>query len=127
MSLVGLRVLIVEDDSLLAMLVEAQLEEFGCAVVGSAGRLGEAVDKARSLPVDVGLLDVNLAGEMSYPVAAVLRARNVPVVFATGYGPSGLPPEWRSVPILTKPFMKRQLADALASAIRGVSGSPLPP
>lgn len=112
---------------MLAMLVEAQLEEFGCAVVASVGRLGDAVDKARSLTIDLGLLDINLAGEMSYPAAAVLRARNVPVVFATGYGPSGLPPEWRSVPILTKPFMMTQLAAAIVAAIGDASGLPLAP
>ena len=111
---------------MLAMLVEAQLEEIGCAVVASAGRLGDAVDKARSLSIDVALLDINLAGEMSYPAAVVLRARNVPVVFATGYGPSGLPPEWRSVPILTKPFMMTQLAAAIAVAVEGTSGLPAP-
>jgi CheY-like chemotaxis protein len=113
MTLAGMRVLVVEDESVLSMLIEMQLENLGCRVVGSASRLAEAMEKASTLDVDIGLLDVNLAGEMSYPVAAMLRARNVPVVFATGYGVAGRPAELHDVPVLTKPFLEEQLADAL--------------
>jgi CheY-like chemotaxis protein len=115
-ALAGTRVLVVEDESILAMLIEMHLDDLGCKVVGSASRLQEALEKARLLELDIGLLDVNLAGEMSYPVASVLRARNVPVVFATGYGLSGLPVELHDAPVLTKPFLQAQLAEALLAA-----------
>lgn len=97
--LVGTRVLVVEDESLLSMLIEMHLDDLGCTVAGSASCLQEALEKARILDVDIGLLDVNLAGEMSYPVASVLRARNVPVVFATGYGLAGLLKEFDDIPV----------------------------
>ena len=114
--LLGTRVLVVEDESLLSTLIELHLDDLGCTVAGSASCLQEALEKARILDVDIGLLDVNLAGEMSYPVALVLRARNVRVVFATGYGPFGMPKEFHDIPVLTKPFLQAQLADALRAA-----------
>ena len=114
--LLGTRVLVVEDESFLSMLIELHLDDLGCTVAGSASCLKEALEKARMLDVDIGLLDVNLAGEMSYPVASVLQARNVPVVFATGYGHFGMPKEFHDVPVLTKPFLQAELSDALRVA-----------
>lgn len=97
-ALDGLRVLIVEDETLISMLMEVYLEQLGCSVVGSASRLDEAVEMAGRLEMDAAVLDVNLAGKMSYPVAEVLRARGVPFVFATGYGLGGLPDRMHGVP-----------------------------
>jgi CheY-like chemotaxis protein len=111
--LANLRVLVVEDESIVAMMIEEFLIELGCIVVGSAARLGQALELARSVEVDMAVLDLNLAGEMSYPVAELLRARGVPVIFATGYGSDGLSERFNDSRVLPKPYNMLQLADAL--------------
>lgn len=118
-GLAGLRVLVVEDEAMVSMLVEEFLDELGCEVAGVASRLDDALEKARTLALDAAVLDVNLAGQMSYPVAEVLRARDVAFVFATGYGLAGLPAGLRGAPVLAKPFHCEQLAGALDAARRG--------
>lgn len=119
MMLTGTRVLVVEDEAFVALLVEEYLAELGCTVVGTASRLEEALKMARTLLLDVAVLDVNLAGKLSYPVAEVLRARNIPFVFATGYGTVGLPDGLRHAPVLAKPFRQEQLGEVLRVAMAG--------
>jgi CheY-like chemotaxis protein len=111
--------LLVEDEALVAMLVEDMLAEQGCSVVAAASRLEEALAKVRdaSLDFDVAILDLNLAGETTFPVAEALDRRGVPFVFATGYGAAGLPPEWRARPTLQKPFTAADVASALERAV----------
>ena len=118
MALAGKRVLVVEDEGLVSMMIEGYLEELGCEVAGSAARLGEALAMARSLDIELAVLDVNLAGELSYPVADVLRERGVPFLFAIGYGAAGLPDALSGVPVLQKPFKQEQLARAICRAAR---------
>ena len=115
--LLGTRVFIVEDESLIAMMLEDFLAELDCKVVANSARLDDAVKLARVVEIDVAILDINLAGRMSYPVAEVLLDRNIPFLFATGYGTAGLPDILRKVPVLGKPFMLPQLARALTLAI----------
>ena len=105
-TLTGVKVLLVEDEALVAMLVEDMLSDEGCDVVATAPRLDEALAQAKNpaLAFDVAILDLNLAGENTFPVAAVLKARGIPFAFATGYGAGGLPEEWRDRPTLQKPF-----------------------
>src|ERR1700733_14313569 len=91
MTLTGLRVLVVEDEPIIAMMLEDCLGDLGCSVAAVASRLNDALKQARALDLDAGVLDVNLAGELSYPVAEVLRDRTVPFLFATGYGSAGKP------------------------------------
>lgn len=117
--LTGTRVLVVEDEALISMLVEEYLEDLGCEVVATAARLNEALEKARLLTFDVALLDVNLAGQVSYPVADTLRSRGIPFVFATGYGTAGLPDGLVGTLVLSKPFQQAQLAAALQAAKGG--------
>lgn len=117
MSFAGKQVLLVEDEAAISMLLEEFLEELGCEVLGLASRLDDALAKARTLPLHMAVLDVNLAGRLSYPVAEVLRGRDVPFVFATGYGAAALPEALRGVPVLSKPFRKQQLANALQAAM----------
>ncbi|MEN3146269.1 response regulator [Neorhizobium sp. IRAMC:178] len=112
----GIRVLIIEDEALVSMMLEEFLEQIGCKMVGTASRLDDAIIKARSLPVDMALLDVNLAGEASFPVAEILTARDIPFIFVTGYGALGLPAEMRHIPVLPKPFHMAQLIDAMRMA-----------
>lgn len=114
----GLRVLVVEDEALVSMLVEEYLDDLGCEVVAVASRLDDALEKARTLVLDAAVLDVNLAGRLSYSVAEVLHARGLLTVFATGYGAAGLPATFSDAPILTKPFRQEQLAEALSAARR---------
>lgn len=127
MLLSGLRILVVEDEWFLAILVEEYLINLGCEVVASAARLEDALEKARTLSFDIALLDVNLAGRFSYPVAEVLRERDVPFVFVTGYGLSALPGELpgalRDTPVLAKPFVQDELAKALQAARHGFATS----
>ncbi|RYB01369.1 response regulator [Lichenibacterium ramalinae] len=80
------RVLIVEDEMMVAMLVEDMLVDMGFIVVGPAYRLGDGLRLAKSETLDVAVLDVNLKGARSFPIATVLTERGIPFVFATGYG-----------------------------------------
>jgi len=115
-STTGLRVFVVEDEALISMLMEYYLEELGCKIVATASRLPDALEKAATLEADVVVLDVNLAGQLSYPVAEVLMARSIPIVFATGYGNGGLPPALKGLTLLVKPFTEDQFAAALRAA-----------
>ena len=105
-SLEGLRVLLVEDETLVAMLLEDMLGDLGCEVVATASRVPQAVQIARDpgQAFDVAILDVNVAGETITPVAQALSERPTPFVFATGYGESGVPEAFRGRPVLQKPF-----------------------
>ena len=112
-SLSGLRVFLVEDEALVAALLEDQLEALGCVAAGKASGLDEALDMARSVEADVALLDVSLGGQSSSPVASVLESRDIPVILATGYGAADMPSGLRDHPVLRKPFRQEQLASAL--------------
>lgn len=108
-----LRVLIVEDEMLVAMNIEDMLLELGHEVAGIASRLAPALSLASEGNFDVALLDVNLAGEPSFPVASVLRSRGIPFLFATGYGIRGVAEEFRTEVVLQKPFRESELAVAV--------------
>lgn len=113
-GLEGRKVLIVEDESLVAMLLETMLEDMGCTVFGTAGRVQEALEMlgGDTLP-DVALLDVNVAGQTVYPVAEELERRGVPAVFSTGYGQGGLAEGWAGRPTVQKPYTEAMIRDAL--------------
>ena len=117
----GLKVFIVEDESLIAMLLEDLLGEMECEIVGSALTFRQAIDQAPTVPADVAILDINLGGDPIFPVAEILAAREVPIIFASGYGATTLPDEWRNRPTLPKPFSAEQIADALNKAIGSVA------
>lgn len=114
-----LKVAIVEDEAIVAMMIEDLLVDDGHEVVGTAGRLDQALALARQPGIDFAIVDVNLNGEHTYPVAEVLKARGVPFVFATGYGSAGLKDEWKSSPVLQKPFQPEDLT-ATMRALAGV-------
>ncbi|MEF2073858.1 response regulator [Consotaella aegiceratis] len=120
LPLAGLRVFLVEDEALVAMQLEDMLIDFGCEVVGLAMRLNKALEMLEQLhDIDVAVLDVNLGGERVYPVAEKLCGRGVPIVFATGYGRSGVDVDWRHCRILQKPYTSNQLAAYIESARAG--------
>jgi CheY-like chemotaxis protein len=118
MSKKGLRVLLVEDEAMIRMMVVDMIEELGHRVAAEAGRLDKALELARSSEFDVAILDLNLNGEVIVPVAEAIQARGIPIIFATGYGAAGLPAEFGDRPALQKPFQ----LEALASAIDAITG-----
>ena len=111
----GLKVLVVEDEMLVSMLVEDMLSDLGCTVVGPAAELEEAMTLATTADIDMALLDVNLGGKPIFPVADALKARGVPFAFASGYGEAGLSEDHRGAAVLQKPFREADLERALKS------------
>lgn len=111
-----MRILVVEDEMLIALLMEDMLSDLGHEVVAMAMRLPQALELAASSDIDLAILDVNLAGLMSFPVADVLAARGVPFVFATGYGLAGLKPPYDAQRVLRKPVFRSDLESAINSA-----------
>lgn len=116
-DLAGLRVLVIEDEAMVAMLLEDSLAEIGCEVVGVASRLDDAVEKTKALSFDVAIVDVNLNGRNTLSVAASLAEQGVAFVIAIGYGPTGLPASLQTVPILQKPYRQRDLVRVLRAAL----------
>ena len=116
-NLNGLKVLVVEDEMLVSMLVEDMLSDLGCTVVGPAAELEEAMTLAQSADIDLALLDVNLGGRPIFPVADALKARGVPFAFASGYGEAGLSEDHRGAAVLQKPFREADLAKALRGLV----------
>jgi CheY-like chemotaxis protein len=115
----GLRVLVVEDDSLICLLLEDMLLDLGCQVVGTAGHIKRAIELAQCEEnVDVAILDVNLGGRQVFPAADILAKRGVPFLFATGMGADALPEEWLGHCSLQKPMTMEGLGNALRRAIR---------
>jgi CheY-like chemotaxis protein len=120
----SLRVLVVEDEAYIALMISDMLTDLGHQPVGPAMRLEEALEAARREPIDAAVLDVNLGGAKSFPIADVLRGRRVPFVFATGYGVDGLSEAYRDVKTLEKPFAADQLACALDQAALKLRDTP---
>jgi len=118
-ALEGTRVLVVEDEYLVAVLIQDMLESAGCVVTGPFPRLPEALDAADHDTYDAAVLDINLGGARIDPVAAALSRRNVPFVFVTGYGPVGLPREYAKRPRICKPFRMAELLDTVSSLVNG--------
>ena len=112
-SLVACRVLVVEDEMMVAWVLEDVLSGWGCTVVGPVGRVGKALAMLDAEAVDMAVLDISLNGERSYPVADTLEARGVPFVFLTGYNRDSLPSRYRSHMVLQKPFQQSELSDVL--------------
>lgn len=109
------RILIVEDEMLVAMLLEDVVVELGHEVAGLAMRLETAVEAAEQEGFDFAILDINLAGKHSYPVADCLLRRGIPFIFASGYGSAGLSEPYRAAMVLQKPFDVGQVAKMLES------------
>ena len=108
----GKRILVVEDEYLIAMHLAVILKKLGLGVVGPFGSLENGLAAAKDQHIDMAVLDVNLAGEMSYPIADALQARQVPFIFATGYDQSG----WTgNAPKVSKPYQASELANTLAA------------
>ena len=119
-SLSGLRLLLVEDETMVAMMVEDMLTDLGCVVVDVAGTVsrGVALASDAGLSLDGAILDVNLGGDKVYPVAEALVAKGIPFIFATGYGIAGIAETFAHVPALAKPYDAQALERMLTTALR---------
>ena len=118
----GLRVLLVEDNLLLAEVISDALQSYGCVVVGPAPDVESGLQYAREAEFDGALLDINLFGDFCFPIAAVLTERKIPFLFLTGYDNSRLiPPEFRAARRLSKPIDPDGLSAAVAETFRAPS------
>lgn len=108
------KVLLVEDEALVAMLIEDLIADLGCEVAGNPMQLDQAIDAAHAGGFDLALLDLNLGGKRTYPVADILAARGIPFAFLTGSRADDLEPAYRETPILAKPFRRGDLEAMLA-------------
>jgi CheY-like chemotaxis protein len=118
----GKRVLVVEDELMIRMLLQDMLADLGHTLAGEAGRIEEALALAKEGEFDVAILDVNLNGQPISPVVEILIKRGLPFVFATGYGQRGVPEPYRNTPTLQKPFQADALAQAIEAAALAVRG-----
>ena len=116
-ALAGRRVMIVEDELLVAMLLEEALVEHGCEIVGPFSTVETALLAARGVVADVAVLDVNLRGKRVYPVAELLEARGIPFLLMSGYGRDGVPAEHANWVACSKPFLPGDLVTALAGLL----------
>ncbi|HEY3777535.1 MAG TPA: response regulator [Rhizomicrobium sp.] len=115
--LAGKSVLVVEDESLVGLFIQDMLVDIGCEAAGLAAHYEDALEKAQSLAFDVAILDVNLAGRQTFPIAQLISRRGLPFVFATGYGATGIPSAFENVPVVRKPFEQHDLEAALRAAL----------
>ncbi|GEO15989.1 response regulator [Microvirga aerophila] len=107
------RILVVEDEAIISMLIEDMVSDCGGEIVGPAAKFDDALALAREAEFGVAVLDLNLRGTLSYPIAEVIRGRGIPVIFATGYGADGLLDKFKDCPTLQKPFSQKDFAQAI--------------
>jgi CheY-like chemotaxis protein len=117
----GGSVFLVEDEVMIRMMVAEMLEELGYRIAAEAGEINEAIRLVQSTEFDLAILDVNVNGKVISPVADLIRARNRPFIFATGYGSSGLPEEYRDRPALQKPFQIESLARMIDNTLKSAA------
>jgi CheY-like chemotaxis protein len=111
------RVLVVEDEMMVAMLIEDVLTDNGFEIAGFATNVAQALELVGTADFDAAVLDLNLAGVETYPIATELTRRGIPFVFSTGYGAAGLNGDYKTVPVVQKPFEDHQLVHAVDEAI----------
>jgi DNA-binding response OmpR family regulator len=118
MNAKGLRVFLVEDEAMIRMMMVDMLEELGHVLAAEAGQIDQALELSQSAEFDLAILDVNVRGKLITPVAELIRAREIPIIFATGYGSESLPEEFRDFPALQKPYRLETLAAAIDEMFR---------
>jgi len=124
--LAGRRVLVVEDEMLILLNIEDMLADLGCTSVSAAATVSQALALVEAQAFDAAMLDVNLDGGNSYPVADALAARGVPFVFSTGYGGQGLKDGYRDRPVLGKPYRSAELVESLTRLMRPPQAATVP-
>ena len=113
----ALRILIVEDEALVALMIEDMVGDMGFSVAGVASTLDEAMSKVGSIDFDFAILDMNLFGRESRPVAEALVAKDIPFIFATGYAKAGVPGYVPGIPVLGKPFRQADLQATISAVL----------
>jgi CheY-like chemotaxis protein len=120
-SLSGCRVLVVEDEVMVSWALEDMLAGLGCEVVGPAARVNQGLELVAAGCIDAAVLDVNLNGQKSYPIADALAARGVPFVFSTGYNKDSVPEQYRDFPMLQKPYNRLKLGKTLEKLLTPIA------
>ncbi|MGE3474997.1 MAG: response regulator [Rhodospirillaceae bacterium] len=119
--LAGLRILIVEDDALVALNLQEFVESLGCMVIGPLGRLAEALDVLDRVPIDGAMLDINLHGEMVYPLAEQLAERRTPMLFCSGHAfTQAVPKRFQDYPQVAKPMAEHTLRTAMMETFAAI-------
>jgi CheY-like chemotaxis protein len=121
MTMTAGTVFLVEDEAMIRMMVADMLEELGYRIAAETGEINEAIRLAKTTEFDIAILDVNVNGKVISPVAELIKARNRPFIFATGYGTQGVPEDYRDRPALQKPFQIETLAEVIASTLKSVA------
>ena len=116
-GLEGIKVLVVEDEFLVATLIEDMLQSAGCVVSGPIPRVPEALEAVQRETYDAAVLDINLAGVRIDPVADALCRRDVPFIFVSGYSAGALPPAYAERPRVCKPFRMAELLGAISNVL----------
>lgn len=125
-NLAGCRVLVVEDEALIALMIEDVLIDAGCEIVGTTGKLETALALARNARPDIAVLDISIRGGKVYPVADHLLTLGIPFVLASGYGEWTLPENLRNRPRLQKPFTKVELQQRVKGLWKQAAGRASP-
>ena len=115
----GRRVLVVEDEMMILMMIEDMLADLGCEFVVTAANVDQALALIDAQVFDAAMLDMNLNGEIVYPLAELLTAQKVPFIFVTGYAPRSVDTRFTAVPILQKPVLQDELAAILEQVLAG--------
>ncbi len=121
--LLGRRVLVVEDEMMVLLYIEDILAYLGCANISSAGTVDSALALVDGKRFDLAMLDVNLNGQTSYPIADALVAQNIPFIFSTGYSNDRLAERFGDRPVLKKPYSEQELGAALAKLLPAATRS----
>lgn len=125
-SLAGLRILVVEDDALVALNLQEFVEGLGCTVIGPTGRLAEALAVLETAEIDGAMLDINLHGEMVYPLAERLAERQIPMLFCSGYAfTQAVPPQFAHYPQVAKPCVEQTLRTAMVETFGVLTAPPV--
>ena len=111
--LAGLRVFVAEDEFHVLQLIEDMLVELGCIICDSVSSVRAALDRAAATKAQLAVLDVNLRGKTIFPAAQILRSRGIPILFSTGYGGDGIEADWKTCPVIQKPFAIERLEGVL--------------
>ncbi|MEO6780201.1 MAG: response regulator [Bradyrhizobium sp.] len=115
-----LSVFLVEDEAIIRMMIAGLIEELGHDVVAEAGNIADALKLAKTADFGLAILDINVGGVRIEPVAEIIHSRRLPFVFTSGYGAAGLPVKYRDRTVLQKPFVAKQLAEAIAEALQPI-------
>jgi CheY-like chemotaxis protein len=113
-----LSVMLVEDETLIRMMIAGMIDELGHTVVAEAANIGDALKLARTAVFQIAILDINVGGDRIDPVAEIISERRLPFVFASGYGAAGMPEGFRDRPVLQKPFLIERLQQAMETALK---------